>query len=126
MPSKPARSPASASPAAVADHDLAVLARLDAAIQSRRGADPASSHTARLFSKGPLKCAQKFGEEAVEAVIAASVDDKAELKLEAADTLYHLMVMLASRGLSLADVARVLEAREGVSGIAEKASRKKD
>lgn len=116
---------AAASGAPVAAHDLAVLARLDAAIRARRGADPDSSHTARLFAKGPLKCAQKFGEEAVEAVIAASVDDKAELKLEAADALYHLMVMLASRGLSLADVARVLEGREGVSGIAEKASRKK-
>ena len=107
------------------DLDLSVLARLDAVIRSRKGADPASSHTAKLFAEGPRKCAQKFGEEAVEAVIAASVDDREELKLESADALYHLMVMLASRGLSLADVARVLEAREGVSGIAEKASRKK-
>ncbi|SDW90968.1 phosphoribosyl-ATP pyrophosphatase [Albimonas donghaensis] len=122
MPTKTAPTPAGA---AVADTDLAVIARLDAAIRARRGADPDSSHTARLFAKGPLKCAQKFGEEAVEAVIAASVDDREELKLESADALYHLMVMLASRGLSLADVARVLEAREGVSGIAEKASRKK-
>tara|TARA_B100001971_G_scaffold72355_1_gene66696 strand:- start:160 stop:531 length:372 start_codon:yes stop_codon:yes gene_type:complete len=122
MPPKTAPNPAGA---AVSDTDLAVIARLDAAIRARRGADPDSSHTARLFAKGPLKCAQKFGEEAVEAVIAASVDDREELKLESADALYHLMVMLASRGLSLADVARVLEAREGVSGIAEKASRKK-
>ena len=122
MPPKTAPNPAGA---AVSDTDLAVIARLDAAIRARRGADPDSSHTARLFAKAPLKCAQKFGEEAVEAVIAASVDDREELKLESADALYHLMVMLASRGLSLADVARVLEAREGVSGIAEKASRKK-
>ncbi len=122
MPTKTAPTPAGA---AVADTDLAVIARLDAAIRARRGADPDSSHTARLFARGTRKCAQKFGEEAVEAVIAASVDDREELKLESADALYHLMVMLASRGLSLADVARVLEAREGVSGIAEKASRKK-
>ncbi|MDF2235042.1 phosphoribosyl-ATP diphosphatase [Albimonas sp. CAU 1670] len=106
--------------------DLSVLARLDAVIRSRKGADPASSHTAKLFSKGPRKCAQKFGEEAVEAVIAAAANDRAELKAEAADTLYHLLVMLAARDVSLADVLAELQRREGVSGVAEKAARPKD
>ncbi len=107
------------------DLDLSVLARLDAVIRSRKGADPASSHTAKLFAEGPRKCAQKFGEEAVEAVIAAAADDRAELKTEAADTLYHLLVMLAARDVPFAEVLAELERREGTSGIAEKAARPK-
>tara|TARA_R110000751_G_scaffold4231_26_gene20762 strand:- start:4852 stop:5217 length:366 start_codon:yes stop_codon:yes gene_type:complete len=120
MPKAPVSAPLSAP-----TPDLSVLARLDAVIRSRKGADPASSHTARLFAKGPRKCAQKFGEEAVEAVIAAAANDRAELKSEAADTLYHLLVMLAARDVSLADVLSELERREGVSGVAEKAARPK-
>jgi phosphoribosyl-ATP pyrophosphohydrolase len=103
--------------------DLALLARLQATIAARRGADPASSHTAALLAKGPDKCAEKFGEEAVEAIIAAARRDTGALKAECADVLYHMMVMLAAQGLSLDDVLAVLAAREGTSGIAEKASR---
>ncbi len=99
------------------------LTRLAATIATRKGADPASSWTAKLLSKGPDKCAEKFGEEAVEAIIAAVKDDKENLKYEAADVLYHLLVMLASRDVDLADVLAELERREGVSGIEEKAGR---
>ncbi|QDL91333.1 phosphoribosyl-ATP diphosphatase [Paroceanicella profunda] len=102
---------------------MSVLERLSATIEARRGADPASSHTAKLLAKGPLKCAEKFGEEAVEAIVAAASDDRDNLTYEAADVLYHLMVMLASREVSLAAVLAELERREGTSGIAEKASR---
>ncbi len=103
--------------------DLAVLARLAATVAARRGADPESSHTAKLLAKGPEKCAEKFGEEAVEAIIEAVKGDRARLVSEAADTLYHLLVMLAARDLGLADVAAELARREGVSGLAEKAAR---
>ncbi|MCE8442622.1 phosphoribosyl-ATP diphosphatase [Rhodovulum sulfidophilum] len=82
-----------------------------------------TSWTAKLFSKGPEKCAEKFGEEAVEAIIEAVRGDRARLTAEAADVVYHLLVMLAARDVSLADVAAELARREGVSGIAEKASR---
>ena len=102
---------------------MSVLARLQATIDARKGADPASSHTAALLAKGPDKCAEKFGEEAVEAIIAAARRDPAALTAECADVLYHMMVMLAAQGLSLDDVLAVLAAREGTSGIAEKASR---
>lgn len=100
-----------------------VLERLGATIAARRGADPASSHTAALLAKGPGKCAEKFGEEAVEAIVAAASGDRDGLVAESADVLYHLMVMLAAHDLALGDVLAVLEAREGVSGIAEKAAR---
>ena len=101
-----------------------VLNRLAATIAVRKGADPETSHTARLLAKGPLKCAEKFGEEAVEAIVAAAAQDRAALTAEAADVLYHLLVMLAARDVTLADVLAELERREGTSGIAEKASRK--
>ncbi|MEM8790038.1 MAG: phosphoribosyl-ATP diphosphatase [Pseudomonadota bacterium] len=100
-----------------------ILHRLAETIAARRGADPESSHTARLMAKGPEKCAEKFGEEAVEAVIEAVRNDPEALTREAADVLYHLLVMLASRGVTLRDVLDELERREGVSGIAEKAGR---
>ena len=77
-------------------------------IQSRKSADPSSSWTAKLFSKGPEKCAEKFGEEAIEAIIEAVKNDKAGLTSEAADVLYHLMVMLASRDVTLDDVVQEL------------------
>ena len=93
-------------------------------IKARKTADPSSSWTAQLLSKGPEKCAEKFGEEAIEAIIEAVKDDKAGLTAEAADVIYHLMVMLASRDISLDDVVDELAKRQAKSGIAEKASRK--
>ena len=103
---------------------MSILDDLMATIESRRSADPDSSWTANLLAKGPDKCAEKFGEEAIEAIIEAIKGDKAALTREAADVLYHLLVMLASRGVSLADVLAELERRQGTSGIAEKAGRR--
>jgi len=103
---------------------MSALDRLSATIQARRGADPDSSWTAKLLAMGPEKCAEKFGEEAVEAIIAAVKGDRANLTAEAADVIYHLAVMLAARDLSLEDVTAELERREGTSGIAEKAARR--
>ena len=102
---------------------MTTLDRLDATIQSRRGADPASSWTAQLLAKGPEKCAEKFGEEAIEAIIEAVRGDRARLTAEAADVVYHLAVMLAARDVTLADVMAELDRRDGVSGVAEKAAR---
>lgn len=104
---------------------LAVLERLEATIAERRQGDPAQSYVARLSARGTAKIAQKLGEEAVEAVIAAMADDRPGLIGESADILFHLLVLLADKGLTLADVAAELARREGVSGIAEKASRPK-
>ncbi len=101
------------------------LTSLSATIAGRKNADPDTSWTAKLLSKGTDKCAEKFGEEAVEAVIAAVKGDKAGLTAEAADVLYHLQVMLASCDVEWADVLAELERREGTSGIAEKAGRAK-
>lgn len=101
-----------------------VLQELVAVIEARKGADPESSWTAKLLAKGPEKAAEKFGEEAIEAVIEAVRGDRAALTQEAADVLYHLLVMLAARDVALEDVLAVLAARQGVSGIAEKAGRK--
>lgn len=99
------------------------LARLAATIAARRGADPGDSWTARLLAAGPEKAAQKFGEEAVEAVVEAVRGDRARLTAEAADVLYHLLVMLETRDVPLAAVLEELARREGVSGLAEKAAR---
>lgn len=99
------------------------LDRLWSTVEDRRGADPDSSWTARLFAKGPEKCAEKFGEEAVEAIIEAVRDDREALTREAADVLFHLCVMLAARDVPLADVLAELDRRAGTSGLAEKASR---
>ena len=96
---------------------------LFATIQSRKTADPSSSWTAQLLAKGAEKCAEKFGEEAVEAIIEAVKDDKAGLTSEAADVLYHLLVMLASRDVALSDVLDELSRRQAQSGLAEKAAR---
>ena len=101
------------------------LSRLAATIEARKGADPASSWTAKLLAKGPEKCAEKFGEEAVEAIIEAVKGDRDKLASEAADVLYHLLVMLAARDVTLDQVLAVLDAREGTSGVAEKAARPK-
>jgi len=103
-----------------------ILQRLAATIEARRGADAASSHTAAMLAKGPAKCAEKFGEEAVEAIIEAARGDKEALTSEAADVLYHLLVMLAASDVSLDKVLAELERREGTSGVTEKANRPKD
>ena len=100
------------------------LARLEATIAARRDADPASSYVAKLHARGLPKIAQKLGEEAVETVIAAMGGDRAELVGEAADLLFHLMVLLGAKGVPLAEVLAELDRREGTSGIAEKAARK--
>jgi phosphoribosyl-ATP pyrophosphohydrolase len=99
------------------------LDRLESTIRDRRGADPASSYVASLFAKGRGRIAQKLGEEAVETVIASMGDDPAKIVPEAADLLFHLIVLLADAGLSLDDVRAELVRRDGVSGIAEKARR---
>jgi phosphoribosyl-ATP pyrophosphohydrolase len=100
------------------------IEKLEAVIRSRKGADPASSYVASLFAKGRAKIAQKVGEEATETVIAALDKSSAELTGEAADLLFHLMVLLADADISLDDVLAELERREGISGIVEKAGRK--
>jgi phosphoribosyl-ATP pyrophosphohydrolase len=92
-------------------------------IAARAGADASASWTAKLLAQGPEKCAEKFGEEAVEAIIEAVKGDRAALTAEAADVLYHLLVMLQSRDVTLADVMAELARRQGTSGITEKASR---
>jgi phosphoribosyl-ATP pyrophosphohydrolase len=99
------------------------LDRLAATVEARRGADPDSSWTPRLLARGPETCARKFGEEAVEAVIEAVRGDRDRLTAEAADVLFHLVVMLASRDVALADVLAELDRRVGTSGLAEKAAR---
>ncbi len=99
------------------------LARLAATIEARKGADPDTSWTAKLLAKGPEKCAEKFGEEAIEAIIEAVKGDRAKLTSEAADVLYHLLVMLASRDVTLAEVEAELARRHGTSGLDEKAAR---
>lgn len=102
---------------------MSALQRLADTIEARRSADPDGSWTARLLARGPEKCAEKFGEEAIEAVIEAVRGDRARLTSEAADVLYHLLVMLAACNVTLADVEAELLSREGVSGITEKAGR---
>jgi phosphoribosyl-ATP pyrophosphohydrolase len=99
------------------------LDRLAETIAARKGADPDTSWTAKLLAKGPEKCAEKFGEEAVEAIIEAVKGDRDRLTSEAADVLYHLLVMLAARDVTLADVLAELDRRDGTSGLAEKAAR---
>jgi len=100
-----------------------VIDRLWATIQSRKGGDPSASWTAKLLAD-PKLAAKKLGEEAVEAAIAAASGDKANLTAEAADVVYHLLALLAASGVDPDDVAAVLKAREGTSGVAEKAGRK--
>ena len=102
---------------------MTVLDRLTETIEARKGADPTTSYVAKCLAKGPEKCAEKFGEEAVEAIIEAVRGDTAALTSEAADVLFHLLVMLASRDVPLSDVLAELARREGLSGIDEKAQR---
>lgn len=100
-----------------------VLHDLFATIENRKNADPSSSWTAKLFSKGPEKCAEKFGEEAIEAIIEAVKNDREKLIGEAGDVLYHLFVMLAARGVTLSEVEAELQKRTKQSGIEEKNAR---
>ena len=99
-----------------------VLDRLAATIEARKGADAGSSYTARLLAD-PARAAKKLGEEAVETVIAAGQRDPDAIAAESADLLYHWLVLLAACGVSVDAVAEKLEAREGTSGLTEKASR---
>ncbi|HEX3919875.1 MAG TPA: phosphoribosyl-ATP diphosphatase [Caulobacteraceae bacterium] len=100
-----------------------VVDRLAAVIESRRGADPSVSWSAKLVAD-PALAAKKLGEEAIETVIAAAQGDKDALAAESADLVYHWLAVLAASGVSLDDVAAKLEAREGQSGVEEKAARK--
>lgn len=103
-----------------------ILDELYAVIESRKGADPSTSRTAQLFHRGVAKIAQKVGEEAVETLIEGVRGDKVRLAEESADLLYHLLVLWAARGIDIEDVWSELASREGISGIAEKESRKKE
>jgi len=103
--------------------DSAVLERLYKLILSRKGGDPEKSHTAKLFSRGRPRMAQKVGEEAVEAVIAGTKGDPAELVGESADLLYHMLVLWADVGVTPGDVFAELVRREGTSGVDEKKTR---
>ncbi len=100
------------------------IEELSEIVKSRKGADPETSYTAKLLDRGVSQCAKKFGEEAVEAVIAAMQGDKQAIRSEAADVLYHLAVLLAAVDVDLEDVYAELGRREGTSGIVEKAGRK--
>ena len=102
-----------------------ILSQLVSTIAARRQASAEKSYTKQLLEAGPAKCAKKFGEEAVETVIAALGENNQELTSEAADVLYHLLVLLEVRGVALEDVLNTLEARMSQSGLAEKASRSK-
>ena len=108
----------------MADQLGEALERLWRVIESRRGADPATSYTAKLFARGTPKIAQKLGEEAIEAVIEGVRGDRPALVGESADLLYHLLVLWAATGVAPADIAAELVRREGVSGISEKKGRK--
>ena len=100
------------------------LARLSATIAERQGDDPSQSYTAKLLSQGAVKAAQKLGEEAIETALAAALKDTDGVASESADLIYHWLVLLQASGVSLDAVAAKLEAREGQSSLAEKASRK--
>jgi len=104
--------------------DTHPLDHLFALVESRKAADPATSYTAKLLGKGRLKCAKKLSEEAVETSLAAVAQDKAALANESADLLYHLTVLWVACELSPEEVYTVLRAREGQSGLDEKAARR--
>ena len=100
-----------------------ILSRLESTIAARRDADPQASYVARLHSRGVPDLARKVGEEAVEAAVAALAGTREELVGEAADVLFHLMVLLSAKDIPLAEVLAELDRREGVSGLDEKAAR---
>lgn len=101
-----------------------VLIRLSRTLASRRNADPSSSYTAKLFSKGPDSILKKIGEESAELIMAAKDGEAAKIVYEAADVFYHVLALMAFYGLSAEEVLVELQRREGVSGIEEKNSRK--
>lgn len=105
---------------------MSTLQRLEATIAARMNASPSESYVAKLSAKGLPKIAQKIGEEATETVIAAMSGKSDELVAESADLLFHLLVLLQAKGLTLDDVLTELDRREGLSGLAEKAGRKDD
>lgn len=109
----------------MSDQGLHILGDLAASIASRRTASPDQSYTARLLAQGVQQCAKKLGEEAVETAIAGVLGDRKNLTAEAADLLYHLLVLLEAAGVGLPEVMDELARRQGTSGIAEKASRPK-
>ena len=100
-----------------------ILERLDLTIQGKTTESPNKSHTAKLLKKGTEKCAEKFGEEAIELIVASVKKKKKELTGEAADTLYHMLVLLRSKNISINEVMTELASREGISGIEEKRQR---
>ncbi len=102
------------------------LEKLEEVVAARAAASPDESWTAKLLAKGPEKCAEKFGEEAIEAIIEAVKGDREKLASEAADVLFHFLVMLRARELPLSEVMAELQRRQSRSGIAEKAARPKD
>jgi phosphoribosyl-ATP pyrophosphohydrolase len=106
-------------------NDIEVLAELIRRIAARRTASPETSYTARLFHEGVEKCAKKFGEEAVELALAAVLADPAHIRSEAADALYHLLVLLEICRIPLGEVTRELSERMRMGGLDEKASRRK-
>ncbi|UTW55434.1 phosphoribosyl-ATP diphosphatase [Kordiimonas sp. SCSIO 12610] len=103
--------------------NIDILTTLESLLEERKSADPDISYVARLYKKGSDKIAQKVGEEAVETAMATAKGDDEELAKEAADLLFHLMVLLKSKDMNLEDVAKELARREGISGLTEKASR---
>ena len=100
-----------------------ILERLDLTIQGKTTESPNKSHTAKLLRKGTEKCAEKFGEEAIELIVASVKKKKKEIIGEAADTLYHMLVLLRSKNISINEVLTELASREGISGIEEKRKR---
>ena len=100
-----------------------ILERLDLTIQRKTTESPNKSHTAKLLKKGTEKCAEKFGEEAIELIVASVKKKKKEIIGEAADTLYHMFVLLRSKNISIDEVLTELASREGISGIEEKRKR---
>ena len=100
-----------------------ILERLDLTIQGKTTESPNKSHTAKLLQKGTEKCAEKFGEEAIELIVASVKKKKKEIIGEAADTLYHMFVLLRSKNISINEVLTELASREGISGIEEKRKR---
>jgi phosphoribosyl-ATP pyrophosphohydrolase len=103
--------------------DARILDRLFVTVAARKGADPGSSYTARLFAKGRQKIARKVGEEAIEVIVAAMAEGRDRVAEESADVLYHLLVLWAATGVAPEDVWKALAAREGISGITEKERR---
>jgi phosphoribosyl-ATP pyrophosphohydrolase len=105
-------------------HDSAVIEALYSILKNRLGGDPEVSYTARLLSRGISKCAQKFGEEAIETVIAATEQDHAAVISESADLIYHWLVVLVALGVEPGEVFAEIKRRQGLSGLDEKAARR--